>query len=81
MSMDRDPYEPVRPPLNPFLVVGSVACGIGAFVAAMVLSAFAGELGADDTVGVKLMGAIVVFLLLVVGCIMLGYVAARRRGR
>lgn len=63
-----------------WLIVGSVASGVGSFAAVIWFSMLLAtpEQG-DLEIGLPVLVALLAFLVLLVACIVLGYVAARRR--
>jgi hypothetical protein len=80
--MPPDPFEEQPDRVRTWLVVGSVVSGIGSFVAmiwaSMLLAAPSeGKL----EIGLPVLVMMLLFLGLLVACIVLGYVAARRRPR
>lgn len=78
-----DPFEQAPDRVRTWLVVASVASGVGSFVAMIWASMLlaAPEDGRDLEVGLPVLVMMVLFLALLVACIVLGYVAARRRPR
>jgi hypothetical protein len=80
--MPPDPFEEQPDRVRTWLVVGSVVSGIGSFVAmiwASMLLAAPSE--AKLEIGLPVLVMMLLFLGLLVACIVLGYVAARRRPR
>lgn len=81
-EMPPDPFEEQPDRVRTWLVVGSVVSGIGSFVAmiwASMLLAAPSE--AKLEIGLPVLVMMLLFLGLLVACIVLGYVAARRRPR
>ncbi len=78
--LDASGVEPARRPWSKALVGGSLACGLGAFALTVVLSQMLVP-AADGTVEVSaaLLALTVLFVVLFVACMVLGYLAARRR--
>jgi hypothetical protein len=79
-----DDLERLLPPSRPrgfvALVVGSVVSGVAAFVVAIVMSELLVPAeGQSLEIGAPVMVCIVAFVVLLAACIVLGYVAARRR--
>ena len=77
-----DPFEAAPDRVRTWLIVGSVVSGVGSFVAmiwaSMLLAAPSeGEL----VIGFPVLVMMLLFVVLLVACIVLGYVAARRRPR
>jgi MFS family permease len=75
-----DLSEPVPRPWSVPLVVGSVLCGLGAFATTIVLSGLLLPTSSGSVeIGAGLLVFSILFVLLLVGCLLLGYLAARRR--
>lgn len=77
-----DPFDDQPDRVRTWLIVGSVVSGIGSFVAmiwASMLLATPSE--GELVIGLPVLVMMLLFLILLVACIVLGYVAARRRPR
>ena len=72
--------EDLRRPWNKPLLIGSIVCGAAAFVVAVVLSQIV-ALPADDSASTagSIVVCLVLFVVLVIGCLVMGYIAARKR--
>jgi hypothetical protein len=69
-----------RRPWNRLLLGGSVVCGTAAFVVAVVLSQIVALPAEDATPSdTPIVVCLVLFIAFVIGCMVMGYAAARQR--